>query len=432
MATQNSTGTSFVWTPANVVTCVRIALIPLLIVLMLLDWASHDIKMYVVAFLFLLISLTDGLDGYLARSRGEVTVFGQFMDPIADKLLVVSTMVSMVEMGIVPAWVPVIIVAREFMISGLRMVVSSAGTVLAASMIGKAKTLVTMVAIVLFFLKDTAPAVFLGLPVQILAWLAMTAAVVLTLVSMIDYYLKCWPVLMGAPGSASNTKTDVTAPGAAQSGALVVTSKACPGNAPVPSEGAERYCDPARGHEHGLLLQVEAEAVCLIETARQAGLRLGTAESLTAGMISAALTSVPGSSDVVAGGVASYMTSVKESVLHVDPSVTGRYGVVSEQTAAQMAAGACALLDADLCVAVTGVAGPGGGGKDCPVGTVCFAVVRRGGTAAPARCADYGRPHTVTDTQHFHGDRASVRTQTVLHALQMLRREVLAGMDTAH
>ncbi len=190
-------GEQFRWTPANVVTVTRIACIPVLALLMLLEWPDADMQAVVCLVFFGLISLTDTLDGYLARSRNEVTTFGKFMDPIADKLLVMAALLALVEQGVLTAWVPLVIVSREFLVSGLRMVAASAGVVIAASNIGKAKTLVTMVAICLYIL-DAAPMLAGVQPwFHGVCCVLMAAAVVLTVVSMVDYFAKSWPILFG-------------------------------------------------------------------------------------------------------------------------------------------------------------------------------------------------------------------------------------------
>jgi len=145
-----------------------------------------------VALFYVLLSLTDKLDGHLARSRGEVTTFGKFLDPIADKLVVVVSLCYLLEVGDVSSWVLLVVVAREFLVSGLRMVVASEGEVIAASNLGKCKTAVTMVAISGLLLSRSLP---LGTPQGLLLplsqWLLL-AAVLLTAWSGLDYFLKSW------------------------------------------------------------------------------------------------------------------------------------------------------------------------------------------------------------------------------------------------
>ncbi len=140
-----------IWTPANVVTTIRVVFVPIWLAAAELCGASDGKSLsgtaLFAALFYIVLSLTDKLDGYLARSRNEVTTFGKFLDPIADKLVVIVSLCFLLEQGEVSAWVLLIIVAREFLVSGLRMVVASEGTVIAASNLGKWKTATTMVSI---------------------------------------------------------------------------------------------------------------------------------------------------------------------------------------------------------------------------------------------------------------------------------------------
>lgn len=190
-----------IWTPANIVTCARVVLVPfwLLLAQLLgvsladsLATPSFNLGAFLVFTGYVVISLTDKLDGYLARSRNEVTTFGKFLDPIADKLAVVVALFVLLEWHMVSPWVLLVIVAREFLVSGLRMVVASKGVVIAASDLGKWKTATTMVAICgLLFL----PSIPGGMIQDVLLFIfnaSMWAAVVLTAWSGIDYFVKSW------------------------------------------------------------------------------------------------------------------------------------------------------------------------------------------------------------------------------------------------
>ncbi len=185
-----------VWTPANIVTCVRIVFIPVFMVLAELSCdvpgATYLAGPAVAAcVLYIVLSLTDKLDGYLARSRGEITDFGKFLDPIADKLLVFSALLILLEQGLVSVWVVFIILLREFLVSALRMVAGAQGVVIAADQLGKAKTAVTMVSLCGYFVAFAASS--LGFA-HAAAWLLlisgalMIAAVVLTVVSGVQYF----------------------------------------------------------------------------------------------------------------------------------------------------------------------------------------------------------------------------------------------------
>lgn len=156
-------------------------------------------------------------------------------------------------------------------------------------------------------------------------------------------------------------------------------------------------------NEHEEISQL-AQAV--LEHAREAGITIGCAESCTGGLIASALTEVPGSSESFVGGIVSYWVDVKEAVLGVDPSTIERHGVVSTQTAEEMASGARALLHCDFAVATTGIAGPTGALPGKPVGTVCFAV------CGPRGCASF--------TTCIGNARSEVRMHAVATALRAL------------
>ena len=188
-----------IWTPANVVTCIRVVAVPLwLLVAEMSPAAGGGSALSRVVFaLFVLLSLTDKLDGYLARSRNEVTTFGKFLDPIADKLVVVVALCFLLERGAVSSWVLLVIVAREFLVSGLRMVVASAGTVIAASPLGKGKTAVTMVAISALLLAMALPEGSAAWAIGVLGQVLMVVAVILTAWSGVDYFVKAWSYVAG-------------------------------------------------------------------------------------------------------------------------------------------------------------------------------------------------------------------------------------------
>ena len=194
------TGTNSIWTPANVVTVIRIVLMPVWLLIAeaarLDDALANGSAVAWTSFLlFAAIALTDKLDGYLARSRGEVTTFGKFLDPIADKLCVTCALLYLLELELVPSWAVLIILAREFIVSGLRMVVAAEGTVIAASNLGKWKTATTMLAIGGYLLSVTLPIGGVAMTLQILSHILMGIAVFLTAWSGIDYLVKSWPAI---------------------------------------------------------------------------------------------------------------------------------------------------------------------------------------------------------------------------------------------
>ena len=200
-------GSPAIWTPANVVTCVRILFIPVFMVICDLSYHNDSgqasaVLAFVAFALYVVLSLTDKVDGYLARSRHEITDFGKFLDPIADKLLVFSALLLLMDMGYVNLWFVFIILVREFLVSAMRMVASAAGVVIAADGLGKVKTAVTMVAICsyLFTFAFSALTASAGVsPVSIVLLMIsnalMVVAVVLTVVSGIQYLWKSRDVI---------------------------------------------------------------------------------------------------------------------------------------------------------------------------------------------------------------------------------------------
>ena len=389
MTTIQPTAPENLWTPANIVTLIRICLVPVFVLAIVSPWPewmglpdiTMEAKRLIAAGIFILISCTDWIDGYLARSRGEVTDFGKFMDPLADKILVAAALIALVELGVLPGWPVLIILAREFIVSGIRMVAASKGEVIAASWYGKAKTVFQMIAIVLFLAKDslvfkTAAGAFTN-PLFVLSWLVMIVALVLTIMSMLDYLVKARHLLKGTAMAK-----------------------------PVPV-AEERPTEIA-----ALQKSIDAQAALVVEAASRRGLTVATAESLTGGLIAAMLTSVPGASAAVRGGVVSYVNDVKEKVLGVSGDVLGTQGAVDELVALQMARGALRDMGSDVAVSVTGIAGPAGAEPGKPVGTVWVGCATVRGTHA----ARY----------QFEGGREAVRLQTVLAALQVMK-EALEG-----
>lgn len=171
----------------NKLTVLRVIMVPFFVFFMLTDVGGPANK-WIALVLFCVASLTDMLDGKIARKYNLVTNFGKFMDPLADKLLVCSAMICMIEMGKLPAWIVIVIIAREFIISGFRLVASDNGIVIAASYWGKFKTVFQM-AMIIVLIADFG-GVF-DVIAQILIWVALA----LTVISLIDYIVKNKQVL---------------------------------------------------------------------------------------------------------------------------------------------------------------------------------------------------------------------------------------------
>ncbi len=195
--------------PANIVTLARILLIPFFLIALLSAWPSffasssrlYLLRPWIATAVFAVLAATDAVDGYLARSRGEITTFGKFIDPLADKILITAALLGLVEMNVLPSWIALIIIAREFIVSGLRMIASAEGIVIAASWLGKVKTWLQIIAICLFIVKDSATIHELphrlSLGFDILSWCVMGAAVLITIISLVSYFKHAFEALEG-------------------------------------------------------------------------------------------------------------------------------------------------------------------------------------------------------------------------------------------
>ena len=166
----------------NKLTILRVIMIPFFVAALLYDGGANQNMRYVAAALFIIASLTDMLDGKIARKYNLVTNFGKFMDPLADKLLVCSALICMIELRELPAWMVIIIISREFIISGFRLGASDNGVVIAASYWGKFKTTFQMIGVVLLIFNIPA----LSTLTTIIVWIALA----LTVISLVDYIVK--------------------------------------------------------------------------------------------------------------------------------------------------------------------------------------------------------------------------------------------------
>lgn len=174
---------------ANILTSVRILLIPAFMFFLL--YSNIPYSKVIAAAIFIVAAITDSLDGYIARSRKIVTNFGKFLDPLADKLLITAALVSLVELQKISSWVAMIIIGREFVVTGLRMVAAAEGVVISANLWGKLKTISQIVAVVLLLL-DNYPFVLLGFPLD---KIMLYVAVILTIYSGFDYIKANWKVV---------------------------------------------------------------------------------------------------------------------------------------------------------------------------------------------------------------------------------------------
>jgi CDP-diacylglycerol--glycerol-3-phosphate 3-phosphatidyltransferase len=340
----------------NVLTLSRLAAIPVLMVLLLVRFAGHD---QLAAAVFIVFSFTDTLDGEIARRRSTVSHFGTFLDPLADKLFVLSVLIVLVQEGLVAAWVVVVIFSRELIITLLRSVGASQGRVIGAAPLGKTKTVTQMSAVTLLILQRPYPVV---VP---LADLAVGIAIVFTIWSGIDYLWRFRHLI---------TPIDVFRR---------------PAQATDPSTPA---ADTAARELHDVLLR--------------GGLTVAVAESCTGGLVGELITDQPGSSAYFLGGVIAYADDVKRDQLGVPAALLKRVGAVSREVAEAMAEGVRSRFGSTLSVSVTGIAGPDAEGSGKPVGLTYIA------TASPTGVSS----HEYT----FDGDRWSNRRQAATRAMRLL------------
>lgn len=346
----------------NALTISRLLAIPLLMFLLLADFPDHD---QVAALVFVVFSLTDTMDGQLARRQGTVSDLGKFLDPLADKLFVLSVLIVLVQEGLVASWVVVVIFARELLITLLRTVAASQGTVIPAAPLGKTKTVAQVGAVTLLILQRPYP--LLGLP----AALVLALALLLTVTSGLDYMWRWRHVLMGG--------------GVVRSAGLIAVPS---GGAP----GAESPVDPLARELGGLL--------------NDGRLTVSVAESCTGGLVGALITDQPGSSAYFLGGVVAYGDQAKRDLLGVGAGLLTKYGAVSAQVAEAMAEGARSRFGSSLAAATTGIAGPDSDSTRKPVGLTYIAIA----TGVTVASHEY----------NFSGDRWSNRRQAAGEALRLL------------
>ena len=169
----------------NKLTMFRVVLIPVFIVVLMSGLIAEPASRYIAVVIFCVASFTDYLDGHIARKYNLVTNFGKFMDPLADKLLVSAARICMIELGMLPAWVVIIIISREFIITGFRLIAAEGGLVIAASWWGKIKTVTQMAMIILMLLGVN----------KVIGTILVVLATIFTVVSGVDYIVKNISVL---------------------------------------------------------------------------------------------------------------------------------------------------------------------------------------------------------------------------------------------
>lgn len=173
-------------TTASKITLVRVALIPLYMIFMYLSGGVIGLWMWLALAVFIIASLTDYVDGQIARKRNQVSDFGKFLDPLADKLLVIAAMTMFCEWGVMPAWALMLVLTREFAVTGLRLIAVGKGNVIAAGWSGKIKTASTMIGL----------CVMMGFPgIAWLSWIVIAVIVVTTVYSGVEYFVQNWKCL---------------------------------------------------------------------------------------------------------------------------------------------------------------------------------------------------------------------------------------------
>ncbi len=173
-------------TLASKITLIRVALIPVYMVLMYVSGGQAGLWMYIGLGVFILASVTDFVDGHIARKYNQVSDFGKFLDPLADKLLTIAAMTMFCQWGAMPAWALMIVLTREFAVTGLRLVAVGNGTVIAAAWSGKIKTASTMVGLCAWMVFPQ---------VELLGWIVTGVIVVTTVYSGVEYFIKNWKCL---------------------------------------------------------------------------------------------------------------------------------------------------------------------------------------------------------------------------------------------
>ena len=291
----------------NKLTILRVILIVPFVLFLLLP-REDSMGRYLSVLVFVIASLTDLADGKIARKYNLITNFGKFMDPLADKLLVGAAMICLVETGELPAWIVVVIISREFIISGFRLVASDNGVVIAAGYWGKIKTTVQMIMIIMLILN------FENSIYQVACTIVIYLSLALTIISLLDYLWKNKEVL--------------------------------------------------KEQEEINLEEVVAKLL------QDGNLTISTAESCTGGMVSAKLINVSGISSNFMESYVTYSNEAKEKLLGVSKETLKIYGAVSMETASEMAKGCKKAAGTDLAISITGIAGPDGGTAEKPVGLV--------------------------------------------------------------
>lgn len=296
----------------NKLTILRVCLIPVFVIVYKINAIPNNEM--IAAFIFIFASITDFFDGYLARKYKLITNFGKFLDPLADKLLVNTALICFltIQNNPVPFWVVLVIIARDFIINGFRLIASDNGVVIAADYWGKAKTATQMIMIIYVILD------FDFMYSDVIGYVFIYLSAILTVISLFDCIIKNLTVIMDDPSSK--------------------------------------------------LMSLKEEKI--IDLLRSKKMTISFAESCTGGMLCSSLINVSGSSEVIKQSAVTYCNEAKINLLGVSKATIDTCNVVSYETAKEMAEGAAKWAESDIAVSITGIAGPEGGTQERPVGLV--------------------------------------------------------------
>ncbi len=340
----------------NRLTILRVFLIPVFVVIFYLnDIPGNE---YIALGIYIVACVTDFFDGRIARKNNLITNFGKFMDPLADKLLVNIAIICFVTTpgNPLPVWVAMVIIARDFVIDGFRLIASDNGVVIAADMWGKFKTASQMIMVCVLIVNIENDVM------NIVEYILIYVSAALTVISLLDCIIRNSGVLKN---SINNT------------------------------------------------VKTADKAKYIIKRLTKTGKTITFAESCTGGLLCSSFIEHDGASVVIKESIVTYCNHSKIKRLGVDEKIIDTYTEVSDETAVAMAAGARSRTGSDIAVSITGVAGPNGGTKEIPVGTVYIGI-----------SSDKG-DYSVKSI--FEGTRNNIRNHAVDKAMDMILELVGKG-----
>ena len=389
----------------NKLTILRVIMIPFFVLALLYNGGENQTLRYVAAAIFIIASLTDMLDGKIARKYNLVTNFGKFMDPLADKLLVCSALICLVELKELRAWMVIVIISRECIISGFRPDRWDPGPVHGDNGRGMDR-------------PDPDCDLSGGLYREKRECSERRENVMIRTEKGYGQIFKIY-------GVSETEVKDALKEILNQGSAIPVYTRRRGKEVHVLAETAEtdeerakellrpisRSIKKALGDMYYTTRENETMEEAVVRLLVKNKLTVTTVESCTGGMIASKIVNVAGASEVFNQGFVTYSNRAKRKMVGVGKNTLKKYGAVSEPTAREMAAGGAEEADAEAAVAVTGIAGPDGGTDEKPVGLVYIACCLNG--------------DVTVEECHFHGSRTEIREQSAMEALDLLRRCIL-------